>query len=247
MVDGLRRAFSFLTLYPLRASDTWTPATLGSSMVYYPIVGALIGMSLWVLFVLLSSLFAPPIVNVLLLAGLVFITGGLHIDGLADTIDGLNGGYSREETLQIFKDVHVGSMAVVSVVLVVLLKYACLNQLSYDAMMPALILMTTLSRYAMVQLACFSPYARPSGGLGEPFVQGIRQEHFVTALVITFILALLFGGMRGILIGMLVGLATRGYQSYCRRRLGGITGDVLGASNEINEALVLLLATMVFG
>jgi adenosylcobinamide-GDP ribazoletransferase len=247
MVDGLRRAFAFLTLYPLRASDTWTPATLGSSMVYYPIVGALIGMALWVLFVLLSGLFAAPIVNVLLLAGLVFVTGGLHIDGLADTIDGLNGGYSREETLQIFKDVHVGAMAVVSVVLVLLLKYACLNQLSYDAMLPALILMTTLSRYAMVQLACFSPYARPSGGLGEPFVQGIRQEHFATALGFTFLLVAFFGGVRGIMIGTLVGLATLGYQTYCRRRLGGITGDVLGASNELNEALVLLLATMVFG
>jgi adenosylcobinamide-GDP ribazoletransferase len=246
MADGLRRAFAFLTLYPLRASDTWTPETLGSSMVYYPLVGALIGMALWVLFVLLSGLFAAPIVYVLLLAGLVFVTGGLHIDGLADTIDGLNGGYSREETLQIFKDVHVGAMAVVGVVLVVLLKYTCLNQLSYDAMLPALMLMTTLSRYAMVQLAYFSSYARPSGGLGEPFVRGIRQEHFVTALLLTLLLVLIFGGMRGVMIGVLVGLATLGYQNYCRRRLGGITGDVLGASNEINETLVLLLATMVF-
>ncbi len=246
MVDGLRRALGFLTVYPLRASDTWSPETLGSSMVYYPLVGTLIGMALWILFILLSGLFAMPIVNVLLLAGLIFITGGLHIDGLADTVDGLNGGYSREETLQIFKDPHVGSMAVVGVTLVLLLKYACLNQLSYDTMLPALVLMATLSRYAMVQLASFSPYARPSGGVGEPFVRGIKQEHFYTAMLLTTALVLVFGGMPGLLIGMLVVLATLGYQAYSLRRLGGITGDVLGASNEINETLVLLLVTMVY-
>jgi len=246
MVDGMRRALGFLTVYPLRASDTWTPETLGSSMVYYPLVGALIGVALWILFILLSALFAPPIANVLLLGGLIFMTGGLHLDGLADTIDGLNGGYSREEVLQIFKDPHVGSMAVIGVVLMLLLKYACLNQLPADAILPALMLMTTLSRYGMVQLASFSSYARPSGGLGEPFVQGIRQEHFFSAILLTAGLVLVFGGMRGILIGVLIGLATLGYQTYFRRRLGGITGDVLGASNEINEALVLILVTMVY-
>lgn len=245
-VDGIRRALGFLTVYPLRASDTWTPETLGSSMVYYPLVGLFIGCALWVLFLLLSALFSPLIVNVLLLGGLVFMTGGLHIDGLADTVDGLNGGYSREEVLTIFKDPHVGSMAVVSIVFVLLLKYACLNGLSYDAMWPALILMATLSRYAMVQLACFSPYARATGGLGEPFVHGIRQDHFRAALLLTIMIVLLCGGMRGVFIGVLVSLATLGYQTYFLKRLGGITGDVLGATNEINEALILILATMVY-
>jgi adenosylcobinamide-GDP ribazoletransferase len=98
----------------------------------------------------------------------------------------------------------------------------------------------------MVQLASFSSYARASGGLGEPFVQGIRQGHFFSAMLLTAVLVLVFGGMRGILIGVLAGLATLGYQAYFRRRLGGITGDVLGASNEINEALVLILVTMVY-
>ena len=246
MVDSLRRALGFLTVYPLRASDTWTPETLGSSMVYYPVVGTLIGMALWVLYVLLSSLFAPPIVNALLLGGLVLVTGGLHMDGLADTVDGLNGSYNREDALQIFKDPHVGSMAVVGVVLMVILKYACLNQLSDETMLPALILMTTLSRYGMVQLASFSSYARASGGLGEPFVRGIRTDHFYLAVLITLGLVLVFGGMRGVFIGVLVGFATLGYQAYFRHRLGGITGDVLGASNEINEALILLLVTMVY-
>jgi adenosylcobinamide-GDP ribazoletransferase len=246
MVDGLRRAFGFLTVYPLRASDTWTPETLGSSMVYYPLVGTFIGLALWGLAVLLSVLFPPSIVSVLLLAGSLLVTGGLHIDGLADTVDGLSGSYNREDALRIFKDPHVGSMAVAGVVVVLLVKYACFNALSHEALLPSLVAMATLSRYAMVQMACFSPYARPTGGLGEPFVRGIRQEHHLVALCLALGSVLLFGGLRGVCIGVLVGLATLGLQVYFRQRLGGITGDVLGATNELNEALVLLLATMVF-
>ena len=246
IVDGLRRALGFLTIYPLRATDTWTPETLGSSMVYYPLVGLFIGLALWVLSVLLSKVVPISIVSVLLLGCLEVMTGGLHLDGLADTIDGLSGGYSREETLQIFKDPHVGTMAVVGVVLVLLLKYASLNVLPSDALLPALVLMTTLSRASMVQLACFSPYARASGGVGEPFVRGIRREHFFITVGLTVSIALLFGGFRGVLIWLLVSLVTLGYQIYCRERLSGITGDVLGATNEANEALVLVLATIVY-
>ncbi len=246
MVDGLRRAFGFLTVYPLRASDTWTPETLGSSMVYYPLVGTFIGLALWGLAVLLNVLFLPPIVSVLLLAGSLLVTGGLHLDGLADTVDGLSGSYNREDALRIFKDPHVGSMAVAGVVVVLLVKYACFNALAHEALGPVLVVMATLSRYAMVQMACFSPYARPTGGLGEPFVRGIRPEHHLEALCLALGSVLLFGGLRGVCIGVLVGLATLGLQAYFRQRLGGITGDVLGATNELNETLVLLLATMVY-
>jgi len=246
MVDGLRRAFGFLTVYPLRASDTWTPETLGSSMVYYPLVGTFIGLALWGLAVLLSVWFPPSIVSVLLLAASLLLTGGLHIDGLADTVDGLSGSYNREDALRIFKDPHVGPMAVAGVVVVLLVKYACFSALSYEALRPALVVMATLSRYAMVQMACFSPYARPTGGLGEPFVRGIRPEHHLEALCLALGSVFLFGGLRGVCIGVLVGLATLGLQVYFRQRLGGITGDVLGATNELNEALVLLLATMVY-
>jgi adenosylcobinamide-GDP ribazoletransferase len=245
-VDGLRQALGFLTIYPSRASDTWTPETLGSSMVYYPLVGLFIGLALWTLYVLLSTLFPTSVACVLLLGGLAVMTGGLHIDGLADTIDGLSGGYSREETLHIFKDPYVGTMAVVGVMLILLVKYASLSVLPADAMFPSLVLMATLSRFSMVQLACFSPYARASGGLGEPFVRGIKQEHFLTTTLLTIGIALLCSGIRGFMIWLLVSLATLGYQTYFRRRLRGITGDVLGATNEANEALVLILTTMVY-
>ncbi|MGE3537064.1 MAG: adenosylcobinamide-GDP ribazoletransferase [Candidatus Tectimicrobiota bacterium] len=243
MPDGLRRAISFLTICPLHSSSAWTPESLGQSMVYYPLVGTLLGLCLWGLAALLGLAFPSQVVSVLLLAASLVLTGGLHIDGLSDTVDGLNGSYTREDALRIFKDPHVGSMAVAAVALVLLAKYACLSALAPERLGPALVLMGTLSRYAMVQLACFSFYARASGGLGEPFVKGVRPAHHRSALLLALASVVLFGRFRGLLIGALIVLSTAGIQAYARRRLGGITGDVLGATNECSELLVLLLMT----
>lgn len=215
-------------------------------MVYYPFVGMVIGLGLWGVYLILSLALPHAISSVLLLGCLGLMTGGLHIDGLADTVDGLCGGYSREERLRIFKDPHVGPMAVASVVLVLLAQYTSLNAVPPYAMLPALVLMATLSRYSMVQLAYFSPYARATGGLGEPFVRGIQQKHLYTALLLTFAVTLLCGRGRGVLIGGVVSMATAGYQVYFRQRLGGITGDVLGATNEANAMLVLVLVAALY-
>jgi adenosylcobinamide-GDP ribazoletransferase len=245
MFHSLQQALSFLTVCPLRSQVAWTPEALGASMVYYPLVGLGLGLLLWGLALLFGLLLPPAVVCVLLLAASLLLTGGLHIDGLSDLIDGISGSYTREDALRIFKDPHVGSMAVAGVSLLLLLKYTCLQTLSSSALGPTLVLMTTLSRYAMVQLACFSRYARATGGLGEPFVRGIRHRHYLCALGLTLVLVFGVGGWRGLGLGSAVGLATLGMQCYTRSRLGGITGDVLGAMNELSEALVLLLATMV--
>ena len=101
---------------------------------------------------------------------------------------------------------------------------------------PALVLMATLSRYAMVQMACFSPYPRPSGGLGEPFVRGIRSEHHLVVVGLALGCVLLFGGLRGLCIGVLVGLwYSRAASVLPPNALGGITGDVLGTTNELKK------------
>lgn len=244
MVAHFLQALSFLTVCPLRSNVAWTPEALGHSMVYYPLVGLCLGLVLWGLAWALGLLFPPTVACALLLVVLVLLTGGLHIDGLADLIDGISGSYTREDALRIFKDPHVGSMAVAGISLLLLLKYASLHALTPATLGPTLVLMTTLSRYAMVQLACFSRYARVTGGLGEPFVRGVRQQHFLGALGLALGSVLLIGGWRGLGLGLVVGLATLGMQRYTHHRLGGITGDVLGATNELSETLVLVLATL---
>ena len=174
MVDDLRRALELLTVYRPRAADTWSPELVGSAMAYYPLVGAGIGCALWCLYLLLAYVFPPPVVAALLLAGLCLVTGGVHLNGLATTLDGLSGGNDRQSTLRIFKEQHPGTTGVMSVVLALLIKFACLSVVPDEGMLLTLVLLGTLSRYAMVQVACFSAYARPGGGFGEPFVRGAR-------------------------------------------------------------------------
>ena len=246
MVDDLRRALGLLTVYRLRATDTWSPELFGSAMAYYPLVGAGIGCALWSLYLLLAYIFPPPVVAALLLTGLCLVTGGVHLNGLAATMDGLSGGHDRQTTLRIFKEQRLGTMGVMSLALALLIKFASLSVVPDEGMLMTLVLLGTLSRYAMVQVAYFSAYARPGGGFGEPFVRGARRDHFTATLPWSLIIVICVGGVGGVLIGTLVSLATFGLQTYFRKRLGGITADVLGATNEMGETLVLVLAAMMY-
>ena len=247
MVDDLRRALELLTVYRPRAADTWSHELVGSAMAYYPLVGAGIGCALWCLYLLLAYVFPPPVVAALLLAGLCLVTGGVHLNGLAATLDGLSGGHDRQTTLRTFKEQHLGAIGVMSVALVLLIKFACLSVVPDEGMLLTLVLLGTLSRYAMTQVACFSAYARPGGGFGEPFVRGARRrDHFTATLPWSLIIVACFGGVGGVLIGTLVSLAAFGLQTYFRKRLGGITAEVLGATNEMGETLALALAAMMY-
>ena len=246
MVDDLRRALGFLTVYRLRATDTWSPEVFGSAMAYYPLVGAGIGCALWCLYILLAYAFPGAVTAALLLAGLCLVTGGIHLSSLAVTMEGLSGGHDRQTTLGIMKEQRPGVMGLLTVVLGLLIKFACLSVIPDEGMLMTLVLLGTLSRYAMVQMACFSAYARPGGGFGEPFVRGARRDHFTATLPWSLIIVVCFGGIGGVLIGTLVSVATFGLQTYFRRRLGGITADVLGATNEMGETLVLVLAAMMY-
>ena len=246
MVDDLRRALGFLTVYRLRATDTWSPELFGSAMAYYPLVGAGIGGSLWCLYMLLAYAFPAPVTAALLLAGLCLVTGGIHLSSLAVIMEGLSGGHDRQTTLRILKEQRPGTMGNLTVALGLLIKFACLSVIPDEGMLMALVLLGTLSRYAMVQTACFSAYARPGGGFGEPFVRGARRDHFTATLPWSLIIVVCVGGVGGVLIGTLVSVATFGLQTYFRKRLGGITGDVLGAANEVGETLVLVLAAMMY-
>ena len=246
MVDDLRRALGFLTVYRLRPTDTWSPELFGSAMAYYPLVGAAIGGALWCLHLLLAYAFPAPVSAALLLAGLCLVTGGIHLSGLAVTMEALSAGHDRQATLRILKEQRPGTMGSLAIALGLLIKFACLSVIPDDGMLMTLVLLGALSRYAMVQVACFSAYARPGGGFGEPFVRGARRDHFTATLPWSLIIVVGFGGVGGVLIGTLVCVAAFGLQTYFRRRLGGITADVLGATNEMGETLVLVLAAMMF-
>ncbi len=233
---GLLAAIGFLTRLPVPAQAFEGAGTPARTLPWYPVVGLLIGLLLYGASWLLSS--APPLLAAaLLLVFWVALTGGLHLDGLADSADAWVGGLGdRERTLAIMKDPRSGPMAVIAVVLVLLLKFAALASLPPHA--SALWLAPLLARSALTGAFMVTPYVR-SGGLGSALVGASRGA---SALGLAFaLLVSLFagwGGIRAVLMALVVFVVWR---LACLRRLGGMTGDTCGALAECVEAAVLVV------
>jgi adenosylcobinamide-GDP ribazoletransferase len=238
-------ALTFLTVFPWPWFGEVTPRDLARSLFWFPWVGLMLGLVYWGAGMVLAHLFSAPAAAALLLTLTVLLTRGLHLDGLADTVDGLGGGQTVEARLAIMKDSRLGAFGGVSLVLVLLLKFAFLLTLFSDrGTLRALILFPVISRWGQVLLATTAPYARPGGGLGQAITEGITPRLVIGATVSTLVLCLLVWGLAGLAVLALAGLVVWGLSRYFVRRLGGVTGDVYGAVNETLETLVLGVAVL---
>lgn len=246
--DDFRLAISFLTILPVGRDIEATPEQLGRSMGLFPAVGLLMGLGLCICNWLLDSLIPRAVLDCLLVLLLIGATGALHLDGVADLIDGLaGGGGNREKTLHIMKDSRVGAIGVVGLVMVLLLKYLSLYHVPLEYKNAALIFMPTAGRWMQLCLSCYAPYVRSEGGTGSAFVENVGQPEFLRGTATLIIASLVLFWAKGIFLVFLLGIATMLILRYFEARLGGITGDVLGAVTEMVEVLVLLLVLATFG
>lgn len=239
-------AWQFLTAIPLSRTHHEPGAQeLASSMSWYPLVGFMIGGGLVGIDMLASLAFQPSVVNVLVLTVLVGLTRGLHQDGLADTVDGLIGGGNREERLRIMRDPAIGAIGATGLFLSLLVRYAGLTALPHDLRLPVLMAMPAVGRWSMVLLARLSPPARPEGGVAGPFLIHVSWRHVGMATV-TLLVGLGLGV--GVANACLVVIGGTGMvfvtRQWCCRRIGGVTGDTLGATNEVGEILFILLVPL---
>ena len=236
-------AWHFLTAIPIsRSHHEPTAAELATSMAWYSTVGLMIGGLLALADIGLRYLFAPEIVNVLLIVLLVMLTRGLHQDGLADTLDGLAGGRTAADRWPIMRDPRVGAIGATGLFLSLMLRYAGLLTLPQPLRLPVLICMPALGRWAMVAVAWSSCYARSEGGLAASFLTHLSLHHvLLSSLVLAVALATGLGlpaALATMATGLgLVALVRRG----CKKWFDGVTGDLLGATNELIEILFLLL------
>ena len=210
-------------------------------MAWYPVIGLLIGGGVAAADSLLAIVFNSMVVNALLIVLLVLLTRGLHQDGLADTLDGLAGGRTPAERLTIMRDPRIGALGATGLFLSFLVRYAGLMALPHELRLPALCCMPAVGRWSMVTSAWISPYARAEGGLAAPFLTHLSWQHVaLSTLAVTVGLGVGFGIVSAIVVlmagGLLVFLGWWG----CRNWFGGITGDILGATNELAEILFLL-------
>lgn len=241
-----RTAAGFLTVLPVARDLEMPPERLARSMGFFPAVGLALGLGLVVLNWSLGALIPRQVLDCLLLLILIVLTGALHLDGIADLIDGLAGGRGNQEaTLNIMKDSHVGAIAVVGLVMILLLKYLSLYNLPFEHKTAALMLMPCAGRWIQVVLASFCRYLRPEGGTGAAFIDRVGERETLLATGTLLLACFVLFGLKGVFLLFLLGLGAMGLIRYFESRLGGVTGDVLGAATEIMEVFTLLLVLAV--
>ena len=233
---SLRIAFGLLTTLPFKLPDDWSVGDSGRASVWYPFVGLVIGVLTWLVWKGAMLIFPPLVSGVIALGIWVALTGGLHLDGLADCCDGLFVSAPVERRLEIMKDPHIGAFGVIGLVLVLSLKAATLASLTADSSF-SILLAASLARWCILP-AGLLPLARPSG-MGADFASGFQHSFLFWSALIPLAIAVILSihGMLSIFVGL---FATALVLWLAKSRIGGMTGDVFGMVVEIVEASVLL-------
>jgi adenosylcobinamide-GDP ribazoletransferase len=236
-------ALSFLTALPVRIKgemDADSPA-FTRSIAYFPAVGFVLGCLLAAVWHISSAVLSfnsltPSILVVILLAAL---TRMLHLDGLADTFDGLLGGRDRDRALEIMKDSHVGSFGVVALICALIAKTIFLSELSPGIALKTIILFPVCARWAASYAMTTQSFARKDG-LGFLFSNGSKKSGLIVPTVIAIAISAIVLKADGLLMLTGVFVFALVFLKWTRDKIGGITGDIVGALIELSEVVALL-------
>ncbi len=237
-------AIQFLTIFPIKLNKV-KEKDFGNSLRYFPLVGTIIGLIISFSLYGLSLIFPYTIACLLILIILVVITGAIHLDGFADTCDGLCGSRERHKILEIMRDSHIGVFGTIGLILLLGLKFSLFHSMPQLLLGKTLVIMTTLGRWLQV-LACYlSSYAQ-SQGKGKYFVENVEKKELIFGGLFSLAVAIFVMGVKGIALFIVAGVLMFTVISYIKRRVGGMTGDTIGAVNEVSEAIILLIS-LTFG
>ncbi|MBI3615900.1 MAG: adenosylcobinamide-GDP ribazoletransferase [Candidatus Omnitrophica bacterium] len=237
-------ALSFLTILPFPCPIVSGNPTLRMSraLAWFPLVGALVGWAGGSVTFLTVSWFPDSAASLLGLAAMVVLTGGLHLDGLADTVDGLGAQGGREETLKVMRDSRIGAFGALGLFLVLALKWAIIQAIPTHQIVRVLGVSCSLSRWAMVLCAQSFPYASGGSGLGRLVTDRRNRSAVGLASLLSIGLSIAWVGPFFGFLSLVTALVLMwAFGRWMTARLGGITGDTLGALNELVEVAVLLI------
>ena len=235
-------AVQLLTRIPVRLPDLPSDRDVGQSLLYYPLVGFLIASILLMLGALFSD--SPMMAAALILSGWVLITGGLHLDGLADSADAWVGGFGdREKTLALMKDPTCGPIAVAVLILLMLVKFAGLVYIIEHGHLEVILIALMASRSAVVVLYLTTPYAK-SSGMGAALSQHLPRSNSNWVLGVSAAACFVIAGGAAVVLLLTVLLTLWGLRRMMMSRIGGVTGDTTGAVIELTEASVLVAAVV---
>jgi len=246
-------AFQFLTIIPIRDMGDVSEKDVGSTSAFFPIVGIFEGAILLAIAVLFLKVFPAELTSGFLVLAMIVINGGLHLDGIADTFDAIASRAGREKKLAIMKDSTVGPFGVMTIVMVLLLKYLLLNALFFNSKIEffyaGVFMMPVMSRWALVPAILHSRSARKDG-LGKMFIEHTGKKEFVIATVLTLIAAGVSYGVNShlplfafYLMVIMPVLYMLGFSIvwFAKKNFGGMTGDTFGAVYEISVLMFLIM------
>jgi len=236
-------ALQFLTILPVKVKSKLEKNDFGASLLYFPLVGLLIGL---ILALSAFSLFSFPTLlkAAIILIISIIITGAIHLDGFADACDGFYGNNPKERILEIMRDSRIGTMGVVGIVSILLLKFSLIAGFSEGLLWKILLLMAVFSRWTQV-MACFgSSYARQEGK-AKYFIEYAASKEFFIGFLFTLALFCVFLKLKGIILFSASLLPVFLFMQYMKKRIGGMTGDTIGGLSEFAEVTVLLFAFLI--
>jgi adenosylcobinamide-GDP ribazoletransferase len=244
MTNSFLVATQFLTRLPVSPNDDFSADALASSAAFFPVVGLLVGAGGCLLRWILLPHTNASIVAVAILIYLVVVTGGLHEDALADAADGFGGGFSRERVLEIMHDSRIGSFGAIAIGLGLLSRFALLSDLSAKRFISYFIAAHVLSRWSALPLASFLPAARPEDGQGRRIAQKVSASSFLLGTILCAGIVIFLLKWRGVYVVAAAIAVVAATGAYYHRRIGGITGDCLGATNQLAEVAVYFVGVI---
>jgi adenosylcobinamide-GDP ribazoletransferase len=240
MLRGVVAAFTFLTRVPVWRGPL-LEADLGRAVGFFPLVGLVLGLALTGFAFVTQAALSPLLLAALLVALLALLTGGLHLDGVADLFDALGGGRGdRARMLAIMRDSRIGAHGAAALILLLVAKVAALAHVLERHDLAVVLMFPAVARWAVTPLVVLLPYARPEG-LGRAFKGAARgRELAIAAAIVAASVATL--GLRTLMPALAAGVAALIFGCWMARRLGGLTGDVYGAAIELAELAMLAFA-----
>jgi len=236
-------AIRFMTAIPIPWKEGEEMGEVARSISYFPLVGLIIGLLNLGIFTVARILFSPFLSAVIVAVFWIAITGGLHLDGLADTADGVWGGTTKERRLEIMKDSRIGAFGVLTLISFILLKTGALNELFGfydDNKYRALIVAPVVGRWISVFTIYYFDPAKKEG-LGAFFKDYITLKELIVALSLTLLIVLAVGGIAGAAAMVSATVLSLVFSVFLTGKLGGLTGDTYGAMTEGSELISLLV------
>jgi len=233
LFKGFALAVSMLSIFPFFKVHDFYKGINGYAVMFYPLVGFLLGLILYGVFVVLTPYFPPLHVSIILFSLWVLLTGALHLDGFADTVDGLF--VDKKRALEVMKDPHNGGMGMTYSIVFLLLKASSVVAMHAVYLLPVILL---LSRLNAVLEIYFYPYISKNG-MGSLAKEELTRSELFVAVCYSFVIAVLFGSYTLVFVSLLVMLVLK---SFFIKRYGGFTGDIYGFSIEVTELVLLNVA-----